>query len=340
LAAAKNTESWSTLSGSESDDGMAGARGTLEPRYGSPRRKRRRLRASISFLAPEVWNAGVFFAVTDRLTVGILGQRLVQDRTVGVNGQLIDPNDLSRFVDGFTAREMTTSISFGPAVRYRLVEERGPLPTIHVGAHALEWGTLTSARTEFTEPGVIAPSQTTAAEGDSPDTFRAVYAMFSKRIPWLEKTPGVRSWSVYGGAGFAARTGMRFTAAETGAGDPRIRLARNKLTRETFVGWVGTEVATQWNIAAFGELFTGDECELGWSAGLRWRSPVGITFTLGVTDCLESVGRRSIDLIYLPGGVGSQPSIADTAVGIDGGGSLYPSEEEEKPPRPRRRGGV
>ena len=294
------------------------------------------LTAHIEFLAENTVNVSVFYPLNDRWTVGLVGQRLVQRREVDVQGQLIDTNDLSRFVPGFSVREQTTSLSFGPAVQFEVLAAQRDRPAIVVGAYALEWGTLTDARTEFTVPAVIAPSQTTASEGDAPDAFRSVYVSAHMSLPWFESVAFIEDWSVYGGAGYGARTGKRFTAAETGQGDPRVRLVRTSVTRHRVLAWGGTQIDIPLGFAAFAEGFTGDECNLGYNAGLRWTSPIGITFSLGITNCVESIGRRPLDVVFLPGGVGGQPSIVSGGGGLDSGGLGFRARDRNS----RRRSGV
>ena len=292
--------------------------------FGSP------VRLDLSYVEPETINAGIFYAINDRWTVGVIGQRLVQRRTTTVNGQLIDPTDLSSFVQGFTTEEKIDSIVFGPSVQFQAVKETDSIPAIYVGAYALEWGTVSSANTTFSMPSVIHPTQTTIDKSDSPDTFRSIYVSIYKSLPWFRDSGFIRRWSVYGSAGYGARTGRRFTAAETGSGDPRVRLRQEDSTRHSFVGWLGTEVTVPLDISAYAELVTGDECDLGYVVGLRWRSPIGITLGVAFGDCLQSISRRALDLVFLPGGVGGQPSIVQGGGGGSRSQPNHPPQAEEE----------
>jgi hypothetical protein len=290
-----------------------------------------RLRASIAFLAPDTVNVGLFYALNDCWTVGLVGQRLVQERTVDVEGQLIDLDNLDSFVPGFSITEETESITFGPFVRYRLAPERTHTPELSLCAYALEWGTLTSARTTYSLPSLIVRAEEDAAsDGEDADVYRSVYLAASKQLALRHAPSFVCGMRAYGGAGYGVRTGQRYAVLETGGGDPRLRARRRELTRQGFVGWVGGEVRLPRAFALYGEVFTGDECAAGYGAGLRWTSPLGITFTLGFTNCLEAVPQRQLDLVYKPGGVGGQPSSVGGAGGGDGGSLGYPSSFEDE----------
>ncbi len=307
----------------------------LGSRYVVPSRRRRsrtRLRGSIAYRGPEVIDAGVFYQVNDRLTIGVVGQRLEQDRTVDVAGQLIDPNDLNTFVPGFSIREKTTSLTFGPFVQVRLLEERANVPEVSIGAYALEWGSITSASTEYSMPNLILnKEQDQVSESDDPDRYRTIYLSASKRLSIGGRSGFLRGLRAYAGAGYGARTGKRYATVLTGAGNPLLRVTRKDLTLHTFVGWAGAEALLPAGFAGYGEVFTGDECEFGYGFGVRWSSPIGISFSIGISNCVESISQRALDLIYLPGGVGGQPAVVSSGGGLASGGlgNNRPPEDDE-----------
>ena len=237
------------------------------------------LQAELSFVGPDTVNAGVFYAIDHRWTVGVIGQRLVHERATKTSDGL------------FLAEEKIASIVFGPSVQFQVTRERRDNPAIYLGAYALEWGTITSARTSLTTADLIDPTQTTIDESDDPDTFRSIYVSIYKSLPWFRHSSFVRHWTVYGSAGYGARTGRRFTRFRTmpdpGSGVASTRLLQNDDTQHSFVGWLGTEITVPLGIAAYGELVSGDGCDLGYVVGLRWRSPVGITLGIAYGECLR-----------------------------------------------------
>ena len=144
----------------------------------------RRFQASISYQDPDLIGVGIFYSLSDRLTVGVVGQRVKQERTAQVDGQLIDPNDLQSFIDDVSVGEETTSFSVGPFVLFRLSDESANRPSLSLGAYALEWGDTTSVSTTYDNPSLILnKEQNQAKKGEDPDTFRSVFLSASKRLP-------------------------------------------------------------------------------------------------------------------------------------------------------------
>ncbi len=280
------------------------------------------LHASVAYRHEEVLDVGLFYNVNPRLTVGLLGQRLERRRKARVDGQLIDPTDLSSFIPEVTLDERTTSLSFGPFAQLLLRRECGPMPAIYLGGYALEWGEITSASTTISRPTLVLDAASTVAKkGDRADRFRSIYIGASKRVPGFRPNRLVRDMRFYGGGGWGMRSGSRYTTAVTGSGDPRIRFVRRSITRHSVVGWLGTEARLPKDFYLYGEVFTGDECDFGWAAGLRWQSPFGVSFSIGIYDCTRPIQSRALDLVYLEGGVGSQPSLATGGSGGAGGGT-------------------
>ena len=298
------------------------------------------LRGSLSFRAPDVWEAGLFYTFGSRWTVGVIGQRLVQERTVSVDGQLVDPTDLSSFISGFTVSEDVTALSFGPYVQFQILAEGGGWrPEISVAALALELGTITDASTSYSMPSLIIDRESSElSSGDEADKYRSVFFAASKQIPGLRGGGFFRGVRAYGGAGYAARTGSRYATAITGQGDPRIKLERKDITRHSFVGWIGGEIQLPAGFSGFGEWFTGDECEAGYAFGLRWTSPFGVVFTFAFNECYASVPQRALDLVYKPGGVGGQPSVVSGGTGLASGGVGFQYPEQDDRGRGRGRG--